>query len=144
MFGAQRLLSAFLSHNIIRLAHRQFLPIWFYHVPIVVDMILGLTWDLLGSFLGHVTRFLFFAFFSRKISNGSFDLTKLRTITRTHPECNSKIKGFVCLFVPLRLLPLRYFRSIIQKKMCFSFGFCSLIRTFNPSDFRYFRSEKLK
>ena len=57
----------FLSHNIIRLAHRQFLPIWSYHVPIVVDMILGLTWDLLGSFLGHVTRFLFFAFFTENL-----------------------------------------------------------------------------
>lgn len=101
---------------------------------------LGFTWELLGTcYAISVLRF-----FSRKISNGSFDLTKLRTITRTHPECNSKIKGFVCLFVPLRLLPLRYFRSIIQKKMCFSFGFCSLIRTSNPSDFRYFRSEKLK
>ena len=38
----------------------------------------------------------------------------------------------------------RYFRSEKQKKTSFSFVFLSLIRTFNPTDFRYSRSEKHK
>lgn len=64
MFGAQVLLSVYfiLLYNIIqsRLAHLLFLPVCSYRVPIVVDMILGLTWEVLGRC---------YAFGSRKISN---------------------------------------------------------------------------